>query len=206
MVIHEDVKTEFLNYYKEAVERFFPGGNYSKIVSIVNEKPYDRLMGLIKDEKVFMGGKGNPGLRIILPTVLEDITWDSTVMQEEIFGPILPVMTYKNLDEIIAQIKARAKPLALYLFTNDKHVRDSVLTKVSFGGGCINDTLVHMVSSTMGFGGVGDSGMGNYHGYRSFKTFSHEKSVLLRGNWMDPDARYRPYTANKYKFLKMLIG
>lgn len=206
LFVHTDVKEALIKLMIDTVEQFYPHGDYSTMSSIVTNEHFQRIMALVKDEKVRLGGSGDARTRIISPTILDEITWESRVMQEEIFGPVLPIMAFQNLEDVIEQLHSRAKPLSLYLFANDKEIENKVLSSISFGGGCVNDTIVHVASSTLGFGGVGDSGMGSYHGYRSFNTFSHEKSVLMRGGWLDPTIRYRPYTDFKSKLIKMLMG
>ncbi|PKM56485.1 MAG: aldehyde dehydrogenase family protein, partial [Firmicutes bacterium HGW-Firmicutes-3] len=133
----------------------------------------------------------------IEPTLLVDVKLDSPVMQEEIFGPILPIIAYDNIEEVITYIKSKDRPLAFYLFSTDKVMQKRLIHEISFGGGTFNDTLMHVASSEMGFGGVGASGMGSYHGIHSFNTFSHHKSVLKRANWIDLSFRYHPYTKQK---------
>ena len=135
------------------------------------------------------------------PAVLEDVTWESPVMQEEIFGPILPVLEFKNINEVITMVNSHSKPLALYLFTRSKAMEKKIVSSISFGGGCINDTLVHLATSYMPFGGVGDSGMGGYHGKWSFDTFTHKKSIMKKSNLIDINLRYAPYR-DKLKLLK----
>ena len=130
---------------------------------------------------------------------------DDAAMQEEIFGPVLPVILYDTLEEAIAFINARPHPLACYLFTEDRRVKQHFLAKVPFGGGCINDTIIHLATSRMGFGGVGGSGMGSYHGKKSFETFSHEKSIVDKSTWMDLPVRYAPYTSLQYKLLRFFL-
>ena len=159
---------------------------------IINRKHFDRLVGLLGSGAISHGGQIDPETLRISPTILTDVAWDSPVMQEEIFGPILPVLTYRSLDEAIARIQERPKPLALYLFTRDAATERRVLDEVSFGGGCVNDTVLHLATSNMPFGGVGESGMGGYHGKYSFDTFSHLKSVLKRLSWPDVALRYAP--------------
>lgn len=171
---------------------------------IVNRRHFDRLVGLLQSGVISHGGQIDPaGLRIS-PTVLTDVAWDSPIMQEEIFGPLLPVLTYRTLDEAIARIQERPKPLALYLFTASAGVERRVLDELSFGGGCVNDTVLHLATSHMPFGGVGESGMGGYHGQYSFLTFSHQKSVLKRAAWPDVPLRYAPY-GDKLKWVKRLM-
>ncbi|MDP9697358.1 aldehyde dehydrogenase [Paenibacillus polysaccharolyticus] len=147
---------------------------------IVNTRNFDRLNAFLTNGKTLMGGRSNRDQLMIEPTVLGDIDWDSPVMQEEIFGPILPVFTYRDLNPMLDEIARRPKPLALYLFTENEALQEQVLNQVSFGGGCINETLSHMTSHYLPFGGVGESGMGSYHGQQSFEVFSHHKSILKR--------------------------
>lgn len=152
-----------------------------------------------------MGGQTKPDEKYIAPTLMDRVSWDSPVMQEEIFGPILPVIEYTDLKDAIAQINAQPKPLALYIFSKDKQKQQQVLQKTSSGGVCINDTVMHFSVSTLPFGGVGDSGIGSYHGKASFDTFSHYKSVLSKGLWFDQSWRYPPYQG-KLSLLKRIIG
>ena len=172
--------------------------------SIINDKHFARLQAMLAGQPVYFGGQLNAPQRKIAPTVLP-ATADSPCMQEEIFGPILPVLPVETLDEAITFIQQREKPLALYLFTRDAHVQRRVLEEVSFGGGCINDTIIHLATHAMGFGGVGASGMGSYHGKRSFDAFSHEKSVVDKGTWMDLPVRYHPYTQKKERLLRRVL-
>ncbi|WP_260989817.1 aldehyde dehydrogenase [Paenibacillus xylanexedens] len=147
---------------------------------IVNARNFDRLSAFLTNGKTLMGGRSNRDQLMIEPTVIGDVDWDSPVMQEEIFGPILPVFTYRDLNPMLDEIVRRPKPLALYLFTENEALQEQVLNQVSFGGGCVNDTLSHMTSHYLPFGGVGESGMGSYHGQQSFEVFSHHKSILKR--------------------------
>lgn len=160
---------------------------------IVNETHFDRLCGLLEDQTIRYGGKFDGESRKIEPTILTDVDENSLVMQEEIFGPILPILTYKKIGEAVTFIKEREKPLALYLFTSSKNNEKNIMQNVSFGGGCINDTIVHLANPYLGFGGVGQSGMGSYHGEKGFETFSHEKSVLKKSTGIDVPLRYPPY-------------
>jgi aldehyde dehydrogenase (NAD+) len=176
--------------------------NYGKII---NEKHYHRLLGLIDPEKVVCGGDHEQAACRIEPTVMTDVTWEDAVMQEEIFGPILPVLTYDDPEQAIGIIEARPRPLALYLYTEDKTVADRVLTKCRFGGGCINDCIIHLATSEMPFGGVGESGMGGYHGKFGFEEFSHHRSIVDKKTWIDLPVRYRPYTNGKYKFIRKVM-
>lgn len=182
LLVHSSVKGELMNKFKEVITAAF-GENIVKNPNfghVVSERHFDRLVGFLDNGSIVTGGQHNRDELIIEPTILDNISWDDSVMQDEIFGPILPVMTYDNLDEIIEPIMNRPKPLALYLFSNDESVQDQILGSISFGGGSINDTINHMTSHYLPFGGVGASGMGAYHGKASFDTFTHFKSVLKR--------------------------
>jgi len=172
--------------------------------TIINQRHFERLVGLMQSGVVSHGGQIDVQTRRIAPTLLTDVSWDSAVMQEEIFGPLLPILPYRKLDDAIREIQARPKPLALYLFTQSKETEERVMREVSFGGGCVNDTILHLATPHMPFGGVGESGMGGYHGKYSFDTFSHVKSVLKR--WKKPDVplRYAPYDG-KMKWIKKIM-
>ena len=173
---------------------------------IINEKHFTRLKGLIDNNKVVIGGTSNPDTCQIAPTVMDNVTWDDAVMGEEIFGPIMPVLTFDSFDDMIADLKDRDKPLALYLFTSNKKHMKRVTTELSYGGGCINDVVIHLATSEMGFGGVGESGMGTYHGRGGFEAFSHTKSIVDKKTWMDLPMRYQPYKSKLYeKLLHMFL-
>ncbi len=164
---------------------------------IVNEKHFARLCGLIDKEKVVIGGNTNPDTCRIAPTVMDNVTYGDAVMGEEIFGPIMPILAFDDFDAIVDELKTRDKPLALYLFTSDKKHIKRVTTELSYGGGCINDVVIHLATSEMGFGGVGESGMGSYHGKEGFDTFSHYKSIVDKKTWIDLPMRYQPFN-NKF--------
>lgn len=176
--------------------------NYGKIV---NRKHFERLLGLIDKRKLVCGGQNNPDTLRIAPTVLTDVTWEDAIMGEEIFGPILPVLTFDTLEEAIQMVEARPHPLALYFFSENKTAQSQVLNCCRFGGGCINDTIIHLATSAMPFGGVGESGMGSYHGKAGFETFSHYRSIVDKKTWMDLPIRYQNYTALKEKMLHMFL-
>ena len=176
--------------------------NYGKIV---NRKHFERLLGLIDERKMVCGGQNNPDALRIAPTVLTDVTWEDAIMGEEIFGPILPVLTFDTLEEAIQMVEARPHPLALYFFSENKTAQSQVLNCCRFGGGCINDTIIHLATSAMPFGGVGESGMGGYHGKAGFETFSHYRSIVDKKTWMDLPIRYQHYTALKEKMLHMFL-
>lgn len=205
--VDEAVKNTFVKYVKGYITQMFgqnPISN-SSYGKIINEKHFDRLCKLMDTGKIIHGGKSSRELLKIEPTVVDHVTPTDPLMQEEIFGPILPILTYHDIAEAEAYITKNPKPLAFYLFTESKEIKHRFLTYTSFGGGCINDTIMHLVSTNMGFGGVGDSGMGSYHGKRSFSTFSHEKGILIKSSLIDIPIRYQPYKSMSYKLIKKLL-
>lgn len=205
LFVHKDVKQEFIEKYKKAVHQFFPTEDYSDYPHIINEKHYNRILGLMKGEDVIFGGKRSAAERFIEPTLLNNISFDSVIMQEEIFGPVLPLIEFTDIQECIDYIISKPKPLALYLFTNDKVTEKRVLDSCSFGGGCINDTIIHLASPYMGFGGVGESGIGSYHGKSSFDTFSHYRSIVKKSFFPDLMMRYRPYSKEKDEIIRKFL-
>ena len=172
---------------------------------IINEKHFRRLLGLINKEKVAAGGNYNEETLQIEPTVLDNVTFEDAVMQEEIFGPLLPIVTYDSIDEAIEKINSMAHPLAVYVFTSRGRLANKVMERCDFGGGCINDTLVHLATSEMGFGGFGESGMGAYHGEEGFRTFTHYKSIVNKKTWPDLSIRYQPYNPKNEKKLRKFL-
>ncbi len=173
---------------------------------IINRKHFDRICGLIGSTKVVCGGNSIPEALKIAPTVMDNVTWEEAVMGEEIFGPVLPVLTYDRFEEVYDLLKNRPKPLALYLFSTDKAHIDFVTSRIPFGGGCVNDTIIHLTTDEMGFGGVGESGMGSYHGKPGFDAFSHTKSIVDKKNWIDLPMRYQPYNRKLYgKLVRMFL-
>lgn len=173
--------------------------------NIINEKHFKRILGLIENTNIVWGGKSNPETLQIEPTLLTDITFRDAVMQEEIFGPVLPIVTYDSLDHALQKINSMPHPLALYLFTSDKKLAKKVTESCSFGGGCINDVVIHLATSEMGFGGFGESGMGSYHGKDGFDAFSHYKSIVNKKTWLDLPMRYQPYQKKYEKLLRMFL-
>lgn len=206
LLVQETVKDELVTEIKNYARDFFgkDAQKNEEYPKIINEKHYQRLSNLIETGEVIYGGQKNDKTRQINLTLMDQISWEDPIMQEEIFGPILPILSYEDLDQAIGQVNARPKPLALYLFSQSKDHEKKVLSEISFGGGAINDTLTHLASPYMGFGGVGQSGMGSYHGKGSIDTFSHHKSVLKKATWLDLPFRYPPYTTSK-KLLKMIM-
>ena len=207
LYVQESVRYRFLVYVKAWIARMFGGDIFGNpdYPRMVNRKHFDRVLGLIRGEEILTGGRYCEETLQIEPTVLDSVDWDSPVMQEEIFGPVLPVLTFKDLDEAIEKIQAREKPLALYLFTGNPKAEQKVLERLSFGGGCVNDTIIHLATSRMGFGGVGNSGMGSYHGEKSFDTFSHEKSIVKKSTRIDLPIRYQPYTKTKERLMQLFL-
>ena len=205
VLVHESVKNRLVQLISREVTRFLGDDplNNPEYPKIVNEKHFTRLTRLLEGGNLLLGGQFRDGR--IAPTLVDGVDGSSPVMQEEIFGPILPLLTYRELEEVIAFVQGRPKPLALYLFTRSKQTENEILSRLSFGGGCVNDTLVHLASPHMPFGGVGGSGMGGYHGKASFDTFSHTKSILKKSNWLDLPVRYHPYTPGKEKLLRMFL-
>ena len=206
VLVDDMVKDELLKYLKENIRKFkysFENKNY---VQIINDQNFHRLTGLIDPHKIFYGGETYLQKRYIAPTLLTGISFDDKVMQDEIFGPILPVISYSELTDAIAMIKSRPKPLACYIFTNEKAVRNRLLKEISFGGGAINDAVMHISNSNLPFGGVGNSGTGSYHGEAGFATFSHFKSILDKPFWLEPNLKYPPYSDTKLSWIKYLLG
>lgn len=204
---HESIKDRLIDEIKKQIEKqlgFDPLLNryYGKII---NEKHFNRLVPLIDEQKTVHGGRYNMESLKIEPTVLDGISWKDPVMQEEIFGPILPILTYKSINEVVEKINSMAKPLALYIFSSDKKAIKYILNKCQFGGGCVNDTIIHLATSNMGFGGVGESGMGAYHGKEGFETFSHKKSIVDKKTWLDLPMRYQPYNKINEWLVKMFL-
>lgn len=176
--------------------------NYGKIISL---KHFERLLGLIDKTKVILGGQSKQETLQIEPTILTNITWQDKIMQEEIFGPLMPILTFENTEEIIEILNQKPKPLALYLFSNDKQNIKEITSRLQYGGGCINDTIIHLATTQMGFGGVGQSGMGSYHGATGFRTFCHTKSIVDKKNFIDFPVRYQPYKEIYFKLLHFLL-
>lgn len=203
--VHKAIKPAFIAAYRVALEKFFPDGNMDDMNVIINEKHYARVKRLLDSGEAVIGGGFDDGRRFIEPTLLDRVSLEAPVMQEEIFGPILPMLEYEDLAEPISYIREHEKPLALYLFTTDRRVEKRIMDACSFGGGCVNDTIIHLATPHMPFGGVGNSGMGSYHGKKSFDTFTHERSIVRKGNWLDLPVRYRPYTSLKKRVLRSLL-
>lgn len=192
--VHKSIKDAFIEQVKKEITRQFGDclGN-EDYGCIINEKHFNRVCGLIDQSKVVFGGKADEKTRKIQLTVMDNVTWDDAVMKEEIFGPVLPFITYENLDDVIEQINSHDKPLALYVFSENKANIEKLHSSCTFGGGCVNETDIHVITTAMGFGGVGESGMGQYHGKDGFDTFTHYASIVDKASWFDLGQRYQPY-------------
>ncbi len=195
----EEIKIQIRKQYGD-----FPLDNidYGKIV---NEKHFHRILTLIDSQKVVLGGNSNPKTLQIEPTVMDRVSFEDPVMQEEIFGPVMPILTFQSLEEAIARIQSLPHPLALYLFSSDRSAIQKVTASCGFGGGCINDTIIHLATSQMPFGGFGASGMGSYHGKDGFDTFTHYKSIVDKKTWIDLPMRYQPYTDSHNKMIHFFL-
>ena len=207
ILCHKEVKEQFIEEVKKQVraqfgEKPLENKNYGKII---NKKHFERVLGLIDTEKTVLGGGFDAETCRIEPTVLNNVNWEDAVMQEEIFGPVMPVITFEHRDEIYSVLKNKPKPLACYIFTEDKSFAKEVTEKLPFGGGCINDVVIHLATSEMGFGGVGESGMGSYHGKAGFDAFSYTKSIVDKKTWMDLPMRYQPYSKKTKKLLRFFL-
>ena len=205
LMIEKSVEAPFIEEYKKALADFFPDGDMSGMVRIINDKHFERVCNILDNSgHIAIGGARDAETRFIEPAVLTGVPIDSPAMQQEIFGPVLPVLPYEKLDDCIDFIRSRPKPLALYIFSENKMNQEKVLNSCSFGGGCINDTVIHLASPHMSFGGVGESGMGSYHGKKSFDTFTHYRSVLKQGK-LDVKLRYFPYKSGKEKITRLIL-
>jgi aldehyde dehydrogenase (NAD+) len=207
LLVEKSIESELLEALKKEIEEFYPlseniNENY---VQIVNEKNFNRLEQLIPADKIYHGGETNKENRSIAPTLLLNISFEDSIMQDEIFGPILPVISFENLDYVISKIKEREKPLSLYVYSKNKIIIKKILNEISFGGGAINESLVHLSNPNLPFGGVGASGIGSYHSKTGFDTFTHYKSILHKSFLFEPSVKYLPFTKLKKKILKFLL-
>ena len=206
LLVDEKIKDKLITTMRTHLKEFF-GENPQLSVDygrIINERHFDRIIGLIQTDKITIGGKTDRSDLYISPTILDDVTSSDPIMNQEIFGPVLPIMTYKNVDEAINFVNQREKPLAFYIFSENNAYAEKVLSETSGGGGCVNDTLMHLGNVNLPFGGVGESGIGAYHGGSSFDTFSHKKSVHKKSTITDLKIRYAPYK-NNLPILKKLM-
>jgi len=204
--VHKSIEQKFLAELKAAIEKAdysLENENYAQIIS---EKHFDRLVNMVDESKVLHGFEHDRSRRYIKPTVMSNVNFEDKIMEDEIFGPILPVIAYEDIDDAITFIKSRPKPLSLYLFSESASLRKKILSEVSFGGGGINDVLMHFSHEYLPFGGVGHSGMGSYHAEAGFKTFSHYKSILQKPTWFEMPLKYYPFSLFKMKMIKKVMG
>ena len=203
VLCEQSVKDTLLEYLRVEIKRQYANAACGKII---NRKHFERVLSLIDPDKVIVGGGSDADTLQIEPTVMDGVTWDDKVMREEIFGPVLPILTYNSIDEVIETVNSHDKPLALYIFARDKKVIRKVTGRCAYGGGCVNDVVIHLATSNMGFGGVGESGMGAYHGKTGFDAFTHYKSIVDKKTWIDLPMRYQPYSKGGnsliHRFLK----
>lgn len=193
ILVHHTVKKPLVESMRKYIQQFYGTQVNDQFPRIINQHHFERLVALMKEGTIVGGGYHCKNTLQIAPTLMDEVSFEDPLMQEEIFGPLLPVIEYKKWSEVVQHIESRSKPLAFYFFSENKKKQKRVLQQFSFGGGCINDTILHLATPYMPFGGIGESGMGRYHGKTSFETFSHEKSVINRGTWLDIPFRYPPY-------------
>ena len=203
IIAHKDIKNKLIENMKKYIVNFY-GDNPIKskdYASVINERHFNRILNLINYDKVVYGGRNDKKTLKIEPTILDNVNLDDDVMNDEIFGPIIPVLEFQTTDDIVKVVNANKNPLALYLFTKDKNFEEDILNRISFGGGCVNDTIMHISNHNAPFGGIGNSGIGSYHGKRSFDAFTHEKTVL-KASMIDIPFKYPPYTKKGLNLLK----
>lgn len=207
ILVEKEIEHELLNALKHEITTKYNTGDKltENYLQIINQNNLDRLSALIDPEKCFHGGKINREKRIISPTILKNVNFDDKVMQEEIFGPILPVISYSDLDKVIAYVKSKPKPLSTYVYGKSRKKINKILQEISFGGGCVNDSMMHLSNSRLPFGGIGHSGIGNYHGKAGFDSFTHYKSIVDKPFWLEPNIKYVPYTKFKSNLIKWLL-
>ena len=204
LLVQSDVKEKFIELMVRNIQEFY-GDNPAEsecLTHIVNDRRFATLLGLMQEGTVVHGGGYNSATRFIEPTLICDVNLESKIMQEEIFGPILPILTYNQIEEVVPTIRRNRYPLALYLFTKSKQIEHFILSNVEFGGGAINNALVHLANPDLPFGGVGNSGMGSYHGKRSFDVMSHQKSILKTATFFNNPLLYPPYVDTKFKWIQ----
>ncbi|MFZ4928801.1 aldehyde dehydrogenase [Chryseobacterium sp. Mn2064] len=205
LLIEETIQEQFLEMLRKYIQEFKYYEGSEQYTRIINKKNFQRLEQLIEKEKIYFGGNINEEKLYIEPTILHHVDWQDSIMQEEIFGPILPVISFNNYNLAINTVLEHEKPLAAYLFTNNSEEKEVFTRKLSFGGGCINDTIMHLGNENLPFGGVGHSGMGSYHGQYGFEAFSHLKPILEKATWGEPSIKYPPYSEKKLSWIKKLM-
>ncbi|MCK9628632.1 MAG: aldehyde dehydrogenase [Bacteroidales bacterium] len=205
LLVEESVRERLLDLIKERIESSNYVDGSDNYVKIINKSNFERIVRMIDSTKVVYGGGFNQETLYIQPTIMDKVGWDDTVMQEEIFGPVLPVIGFTDFEEALGKILSFEKPLSAYLFSNDEKQKSSFVSEISFGGGCINDTIMHIANDRLPFGGVGNSGIGNYHGKFGFMAFSHQKAVFEKPNKGEFDLKYPPYTDSKKRWVDKLV-
>ncbi len=206
VLVPKKLEQQFLALLKAELESQQFSIQNENYVQIINPKNLNRLAALLDKEKIYYGGKYNEQTRVFEPTIMHQVNFEDKVMQEEIFGPIVPVISYTELDDVIAKIKSGEKPLSCYIFTSNNETKNKLLNEISFGSGAINEAIMQIANSNLPFGGVGYSGMGAYHGQNGFRCFSHYKSILEKNTWIEPPLKYFPHTNGKLKFIKWMMG
>lgn len=208
ILVEQSIEEKLLQALKSEIEANYSGLDQALIsnyVQVVNSRNFDRLLQLIDQSKVYVGGESDPKKRIIYPTVMRDVSFEDPIMQDEIFGPILPVIPFSSIEEAISKVKELPQPLSAYIYSKNRRTIKKWLSEVSFGGGAINDSVMHFTNSHLPFGGVGLSGMGNYHGKAGFDTFSHHKSILDKPFWLETNVKYAPHSKKKLGWIRRLV-
>lgn len=203
--VHQDIKIDFIKEVKAHIQQYqyeLDSENYTRII---NKKHFERLTKLIDPKKVIFGGETEEDKLYIAPIIMDGVSWEDKVMQEEIFGPIMPLLIYQDFDQVVETIKKQEKPLSAYIFTSDSTEKEKFIQDLHFGGGCINDCLMHIANPNLPFGGVGNSGMGSYHQKYGFETFSHRKAILEKATWGEPKIKYPPYSESSKNWMKKLM-
>ncbi|WP_282081096.1 aldehyde dehydrogenase [Aquimarina algiphila] len=206
VLVDSSIHDSLLTAMKAEIEKAAYHVDHHNYTQIINDKNFDRLKDLIDKEKIYVGGECNVEERVISPTIMKNVEFSDKIMKDEIFGPILPILSFKTIEEAIEKVKTLSKPLSCYVFTKNKTIKNKILNEISFGGGAVNDAVMHFTEQSLPFGGVGDSGIGNYHGKYGFETFSHYKSILQKPFWIELNLKYSPYSDKKLKWLKRIIG
>jgi len=208
LLVHEEIKNVFVEEMKKNI-RLFYGENPQlspDLTRIVNTKRFQTLTNYLKKGNIVIGGEHDEKDLFIAPTLIDQVSMDDTIMKEEIFGPIMPILTWKTREEVLQKVRLNRYPLACYIFSNDENNKNFFIQNIEFGGGCVNNCMVHLVNPDLPFGGIGNSGMGRYHGEDSFDTMSHTKSIIKTATWLDPSLRYAPYTDKKLKWAECFMG
>ncbi|MDM1554756.1 aldehyde dehydrogenase [Chryseobacterium indologenes] len=205
LLVEESIQEQFLEMLRKYIKEFKYSPDSEQYTKIINQRNFQRLVGLIDKEKIYFGGNFDEEKRYIEPTIVHSVDWDDHIMQEEIFGPLLPVISFKNYNMALNAILELEKPLSAYLFTNNAEEKENFTQRFSFGGGCINDVVMHLSNGYLPFGGVGNSGIGNYHGKFGFEAFSHQKAILEKATWGEPNIKYPPYSEKKLGWIKKLL-